>query len=274
MLLRLGSSSVEFNMWNPVYAVTPFILLSVSIPLAIFAVLTTSIAVSLLSFRALAVYCRLAIAIVGAWVSPSPSKPVLLRGSSLLPSSARQSPTGQLQHHRRTSTASTASSQDTALYSAHTSRLLKYKNNSLTALIGTSELTRDFEGVGGWRVPGDDDEEALWMGINSRLQLPAETPTRRHARSLTGGASPGQRWSAGSEAFRMSPVQSRARTPVRFVIDDESSYFPMQSASNSRRASVGSDHTKHHSRRKSGSGGSMSSNTSGGLTTLVKEAGT
>jgi hypothetical protein len=273
MMLRLGSSSVELSMWNPVYAITPFILLSVSVPLAFFAVVTTSIAVSLLSFRALAVYCRLAIAIIGAWLSPSTSKPVPRRRSPLIPSSARQSPTRQRQHHRRTSTASTTSSQDTALYSAHTSRILKHKNNSLTALIGTSELTRDFEGVGGWRVPGDDDEEALWMGINSRLRLPAETPTRRHARSLTGGASPGQRWSAGSEAFRMSPVQSRARTPVRFAVDDESGYFPMQPTSNSRRTSVGSDTAKQHNRRKSGSGGSMSSTASSGLPIAVKETG-
>lgn len=271
MLLRLGSTSVELNMWNPVYAITPFILLSFSIPLAIFAVVTTSIAISLLSFRALAVYCRLAIAIVGAWLSPSPTKPMPLRRSPYMPSSARPSPTRQ--RHRRTSTASTTSSQDTGINSAHTSRLLKHKNNSLTALIGTSELTRDFEGVGGWRVPGDDDEEALWMGINSRLQLPAETPTRRHARSLTGGAIPAQRWSAGSEAFRMSPVQSRARTPVRFAIDDESGYFPMQPTSNNRRSSVGSDSAKQHKRRKSGSGGSMSSTASGGLTTAAKEAG-
>jgi len=237
-------------MWNPVYALTPLILLFVSIPLAIFAVVTTSVAISLLSLRALAVYCRLAVAIVGAWLSPSPPKPMPLRRSSLMPSSARQSPTRQ--RHRRASTASTTSSQDTGIHSAHTSRLLKHKNNSLTALIGTSELTRDF----------DDDEEALWMGINSRLQLPAETPTRRHARSLTGGVSPGQRWSAGSEAFRMSPVQSRARTPVRFAIEDESGYFPMQPVSANRRSSVGSDSIKHHKRRKSGSGGSMSSTTS------------
>jgi len=267
MFLRLGSSSLELSLWNPVYAVTPFILLSVSIPLAFFAVVTTSIAASLLSFRALTVYCRLAIAIIGAWLSPSASKPVPLR-APLIPSSARHSPTGQ--RHRRTSTASTTSSQDAALHSAHTSRLLKHKNNSLTALIGTSELTRDFEGVGGWRVPGDDDEEALWMGINSRLQLPAETPTRRHARSLTGGASPGQRWSAGSEAFRMSPVQSRARTPVRSAVEDGSGYFPVQPTSNSRRGSA-SESAKQHNRRKSGSGSSMSS-TASGLAITMKDA--
>jgi len=269
MFLRLGSSSLELSLWNPVYAVTPFILLSVSIPLAFFAVVTTSIAVSLHSFRAITVYCRLSIAIIGAWLSPSASNPVPLR-APLMPSSARHSPTGQ--RHRRASTASTTSSQDAALHSAHTSRLLKHKNNSLTALIGTSELTRDFEGVGGWRVPGDDDEEALWMGINSRLQLPAETPTRRHPRSLTGGASPGQRWSAGSEAFRMSPVQSRARTPVRSAVEDGSGYFPVQPTSNSRRGSAGSESAKQHNRRKSGSGSSMSS-TASGLAITMKEAG-
>lgn len=121
-------------------------------------------------------------------------------------------------------------------------------------------------------MPGDDDEEALWMGINSRLQLPAETPTRRHPRSLTGGASPGQRWSAGSEAFRMSPVQSRARTPVRSAVEDGSGYFPVQPTSNSRRGSAGSESAKQHNRRKSGSGSSMSS-TASGLAITMKEAG-
>ena len=273
MLLRLGSSSVELSMWNPIYAIAPFVLLSISIPLAVFGVITTSIAITLLSFRALVVYCHLALAIIGAWLSPSPSKHFLPRRSRVLPASARHSPTGLRQYPRRTSIASTASSQDTPVTSAHTSRLLKHKNYSLTALIGTSELTRDFEGVGGWRVPGDDDEEALWMGINSRLELPAEAPTRRHGRSLTGGASPSQRWSIGPETLRMSPVQSRARTPVRFVVDEDYGYFPEQSTSGNRRFSHGSEPFKQHKRRKSRSGSSSSSNTSAGLTMAVKQPG-
>lgn len=273
MLLRLGSSSVDLNMWSPVYAVAPFLLLFVSIPLAFFALITTSVAVTLLSFRALVVYFHLAIAIVGAWLSLSPSNHSLPRRSRLVPTSVRSSPTGARQRSRRTSIASTASSLDSPAFSAPPPNFLKYKNNSLTTLIGTSELTRDFEGVGGWRVPGDDDEEALWMGINSRLELPAEIPTRRHRRSITGTTSPGNRLSAGSEILRMSPVQSRARTPVRFVPDDEYGYFPQQPASNNRRLSYSSETPKQHPRRKSASGSSTSSNASAGLAMAIKHVG-
>ena len=265
-MLRLGSSSVTFNMWSPVYFVALLVLVGISIPLAILAVFTTSIAILFLSFRALQVYFDLAIAVISAWLAPSPKYTPSHRSS--LASSARQSPN---RHRQRSSTVSTASSHDTTAPSMHTSRLLKHKNNSLSALIGTGELTRDYEGVGGWRVAGDDDEEALWMGINSRLQLPAESP-RRHKRSATGGASPSQRWSASSEALRMSPVQSRSRTPVRFVMDDESGYFPPQYTASGRRLSASSN-TKQHRRRKSGSStSSTSSNGSVGLTMAVKGA--
>lgn len=274
MLLRLGSLSFELSLWSPIYAVAPFVLLSISIPLAFFALVTTSIAIALLSLRALAVYFRLAIAIVGAWLSPSPpSKYSPPRRSRPVPASARHSPKSVHQRSRRTSITGTASIQGPAVYSAQSPNFLQRKNNSLTALIGTSELTRDFEGVGGWRVTGDDDEEALWMGINSRLELPAETPTRRRRLSHTGAASPGQRVSVGSEILRMSPVQSRSRTPVRFVHDDEYGYFPQQPIPNNTRFSHSPDIAHERKRRKSTSNSSTSSNTSTGLTIATKHAG-
>jgi hypothetical protein len=274
MLLRLGSLSLELNMWSPVYAVAPFVLLSISIPLAFFALVTTSIAITLLSFRALVVYVHLAIAIVGAWLSPSPPpKNSLPRRSHAVPASARHSPTGVRQRSRRTSIAGATSSQDALAYTTQKSNFLQRKNNSLTALIGTSELTRDFEGVGGWRMAGDDDEEALWMGINSRLELPAEIPIRRRRLSFTGATSPGQRLSVGSEILRMSPVQSRSRTPVRFAPDDEYGYFPQQPIPANRRLSNSSEIAKQHKRRKSASGSSTSSNTSAGLAIAIKHPG-
>lgn len=117
---------------------------------------------------------------------------------------------------------------------------------------------RDFEGVGGWRYYEGEDEEAIWMGINKRLELPlALPPGRRHQRRHTGDEN---RWSgSGSpEALRMSPLQSRMRTPQRTpqrtVEDGEGEgYFPLQpvlrplstameplslSSQHSRRASV------------------------------------
>lgn len=46
--------------------------------------------------------------------------------------------------------------------------------------------------MGGWRVNDDDEEEDfLWTGMNSRLELPAEEKKghrRHHQRSLTGGS--------------------------------------------------------------------------------------
>lgn len=46
--------------------------------------------------------------------------------------------------------------------------------------------------MGGWRVNDDDEEEdVLWTGMNSRLELPAEEMKghrRHHQRSFTGGS--------------------------------------------------------------------------------------
>ncbi|CAO2653810.1 Nn.00g032210.m01.CDS01 [Neocucurbitaria sp. VM-36] len=269
MLLRVGSLSVEFNVWNPLYAVAPFVVFVVSIPLAIFAIMTTSLAVALLSCRALVVYFQLGVALASAWLLPA-----LPKSSSRVTSSHRPSSSGQSsptrQRNRRSSAVSTTSQDSATVAPAPHASRLHNKSGSFSSLIGTSEITRDFEGVGGWRVAGDEDEEALWMGINSRLQLPADAPTRRHKRSLTGGASPSQRWTWSPEAFRMSPVQSRVRTPVRFAIDDENDYFPPQSMPGMRPISSASEPTKHH-RRKSGSGSSASSTS--GMMMAVKEAG-
>jgi hypothetical protein len=137
-------------------------------------------------------------------------------------------------------------------------------------LFRTNESTRDYESVGGWRAPGDDDEEALWQGINSRLQLPADISSRRHQRGLASSVSPGQRLSWSPEISRMSPVHSRARTPVRFAPEDEEDYFPPQPSTGVRRLSNTSETSKKHKRRKSGS---SSSSTSSGLMMATKEAG-
>ncbi|OAL47412.1 hypothetical protein IQ07DRAFT_515588, partial [Pyrenochaeta sp. DS3sAY3a] len=256
MSFLLRSLRIEFEIWNPLYALAPLMLLVVAIPLAIFATITTSLAVALLSLRAFVVYIQLALALIKAWISPpakiSPPKRRRKSGTA----SQRSSPT---RSRNRRSSGSTIALQDTAAPITHSSRL-HGKAGSFTALVSTSELTRDFEGVGGWRVSGNDNEEALWMGMNSRLELPGAQPSpRRHRRSLTGGATPSQPYPFAPEDLRMSPVQSRARTPVRFVLDDDFDYFPPQTTPKARKLSISSDASKHHTRRKSGSGSSTSS---------------
>ena len=64
--------------------------------------------------------------------------------------------------------------------------------------------------MGGWRVPGTEDEDALWTSMNSRLELPAMVDGRRHFhhRSRTSGS-----LTAVSLSLK-SPIQSRARTPA------------------------------------------------------------
>lgn len=266
MLVGTGRSSIELNMWNPVYALAPFVLVVVSIPLAIGATITTSFAVTLLACRAAVVYVQLTVALIGAWVDPRASK---LSIESVYPpptpSPEGKSPTRQRHLHGNISS---TSSQETIVPAV---RALQTTHNSLPFKVSvvTNEVARDFEGVGGWRTPGDDDEEALWMNMNSRLELPREAP-RRHQRSLTGGSSPNHRRSWSPESLRMSPVQSRARTPVRFAVD-EGDYFPPQTRTNIRRGSNASESSKGHKRRKSES--SSGSSTSLGIMIAVKEAG-
>lgn len=248
MRLRVpySSTSIELNMWNPLYPLAPIALLLFSIPLAMFAAVTTGIALTILFLRASVVYVQLAAALVGAWISPTPPLQTSTMPSKHSPK--RTSPRSQ--RHRRSTTASAASSQETIR-----GRPPFDSSESFTALIGTTDMTRDFEGVGGWRVAGDDEEEALWMGLNSRFAPPAESPVRHHRRSQTGGPAPGHRPTWSSEATRTSPVQSRSRTPVRFVDDDED-YFPAQPMPTLRPLSSVSDLGKHHGRAKSCGGGS------------------
>ncbi|KAF9693374.1 hypothetical protein EKO04_008572 [Ascochyta lentis] len=268
MLFRLGSMSIELNPWNPLYAAAPFITVLVSIPLAIFAVLTTSIALSLLAFRSFVVYTQLGTALLGAWISPVPPKPVAPQHQ---PRSPERTSPPRTRNGRSASNASGTSSRNNTVPVSR----LGPKSQSFTALLGGGELTRDYEGVGGWRDTGNEDEEALWMGINLRLQLPAASPARRHQRRHTGGQSPQQRWSRSPEAFRMSPVQSRARTPNRAVGSAEhvnGDYFLIQPMNNTRPISTVSDPSKRHNRRLSGSASSISSVASG-MMAAVEEVG-
>lgn len=166
------------NIFNPMCLLGPPLLLLVSIPLAIFATVTTTIAITALTIRVSIVYFELGVALIHAYLLPPPHKS--------LPS--RSSPKRAFPPQPRTRRSSIASAT-----SLDVPQRIHRKSDSLVSLIGTSDVTRDFEGVGGWRVTGGDDEEALWMGINSRLELPTARPKRRHQRSLTGG-SQSQRW--------------------------------------------------------------------------------
>jgi len=195
--------------FNPLYLLVPPSLILVSIPLAIFATFTTCLAFALLLIRVSIVYFELGIALLRSWLVADTTKP-RVRG----PSSHTQSP--RPHRRRRSSVLSSPSSQEF--------RRPPLKSDSYVTLLGAGAPDRDYEGVGGWRVEGQEPEEAIWIGMNSRLELPlVGGGQRRHQRSLTGGS---QKWTWSPEALKMSPVQSRARTPsVEQVVEE---YFGLQ----------------------------------------------
>lgn len=218
--------------FNPLYLLAPPALILVSIPLAVFAAFTSCIAFTLLLIRVSIVYFELGFALLRSWLISDSTK-----AASKEHYSHAQSP----QRRRRSSVLSSPSSQEF--------RGPPLKSDSYVTLLGAGAPDRDYEGVGGWRVEGDEPEEALWIGMNSRLELPLSGGgQRRHQRSLTGSS---QRWTWSPEALKMSPVQSRARTPS--IDQPTEGYFGLQP--HGRQA--GDPHATKESdkiRRKSSSG--------------------
>ncbi|KAF2196050.1 hypothetical protein GQ43DRAFT_356385, partial [Delitschia confertaspora ATCC 74209] len=172
-------------MLSPLYFIGPLLLLLISIPLAFSAIVTTFLALFILIVRASIVYFELGVALLNSWLLGRPS--AYARKRALPPfsrsSSGRASPTQTRIQRNNSITSTTSSHGPTAMTQ------LNNKSGSFASLIFSGEPNRDFEGVGGWRVFGEDNEEAIWIGMNSRLELPTVIPPRKrnHKRSLTGG---------------------------------------------------------------------------------------
>ena len=187
-------------MSSVLYALASPILLFISIPLVLFAAITTSLAFSTLFFRALIVYLELAAALIQNQLahqitSPKNSSPV--RSATHVAdekTACRKS--------RRGSTGSGSSNGGSVTP--------KVPESSGFGIYSGGGAARDFEGVGGWRIPGSDDEDEFWTPMNTRLELPAigEGRRRNHRRSKT----------SGSLTTLPLPAKSsgiwRARTPI------------------------------------------------------------
>ena len=163
------------------------ILLFVSIPLSLFAALTTTLAFSTLFLRALLVYAELgAVLVQNQFINQRANEKNLAferaTAAATEGRSASRSSAG--------SGSTTPSAPDTGL-----------------GIYSGSGVERDFEGVGGWRT---EDEDAIWMSLNSRLELPGmvDAPRRNHHRSRTSGSL------ATVSLPLKSPVRSGARTPI------------------------------------------------------------
>ncbi|KAM0257536.1 hypothetical protein ACHAQJ_004350 [Trichoderma viride] len=239
---------------NPLYAcVVPFLLIT-TIPLAIFAGITTTFAFSMLIFRVFVVYLDIALSLVSQSLAHlTESSSGFLIGSSKthnhLPSTSSSSI-----HSRANSVSPSASSSallkrhrrrrpSSSVYSAGTATPASDIGLGLIPSVGAE---RDFEGIGGWRLGDDADDDESWTTINSRSELPDRLHDRNHRRTLSGG--PTTTSTAAEGGFLMmkgrarspdkrpmatpSPNSSRARAPSAAPrLGQNDGYFPMMMSS-------------------------------------------
>lgn len=201
---------------NPVYGLIVPFLFVVTIPLAIFAGITTTLAFSVLMFRVAVVYIDIAVNMVPQYVtgrrmfpfargyttsllsgaaavsSIPPPSPVDSRAGSGRSSPSPTAPTSRtpVRHHRRrrTSGASFASVGTVTPVEDGGGPLLGGSMRNSFMVMPSIGMDRDFEGVGGWRLNGrNPDDDAAWAQLNSRLELPVDHQRRHHHRSPSGG---------------------------------------------------------------------------------------
>jgi len=215
---------------NPVHPLIFCFLFVFTIPLAIFATITTIFAFSILLFRVVIIYIELAVAVIPCYAFGSQTiiAPVQARESNSL--SVQLSPTWR--RRRRSSSSSSTMSAASLTPIADGDFLLSQS-------VGPA---RDFEGVGGWRIGGPSDDELSWTNINSRLVLPADH-VRRHQRSLTSGSVPLSSRSYRNPSPEAVMNTSRARTPpnMGFATDG---YSPLMTLKKRTPSTVSSESLK------------------------------
>lgn len=206
------------------------VILALSIPLTTFAVFTTLLALATLLFRVSIVYCELAFAIVQSAIYPlsDPMDPTGKPPESITNGANSSRP--RLRRHRRTSSSASASSLS-ALQTPGTNGMgisgLGSRQHSLASLVGGAggqATPRDYESVGGWRLTSDNaEDEALWTGINSRLELPALTlPSPSAGRYAAAAAN--RRGSAYAKG-QGSPTEAQRRRRWRGGAESPEGYF-------------------------------------------------
>ncbi|KAJ4390582.1 hypothetical protein N0V93_004178 [Gnomoniopsis smithogilvyi] len=225
---------------NPVYGLIVPFLFVVTIPLAILAGVTTTLAFTVLMFRVAVVYLDIAVNMVPQYVTgrrifPFPGRYM----SSLLnaavsnlppptaspvdsrPTSGQSTPSPTtttsrapvVRHHRRRRTSGASFNSVGSITPIDDGAAgIGSKRNSFM-LIPSIGMDRDFEGVGGWRLNGRNpaDDEA-WAQLNSRLELPLDQQRRHHRRSPSGGGAITPRGSTGGDYLMMkSPRATRSK---------------------------------------------------------------
>ncbi|KAG5952856.1 hypothetical protein E4U53_007725 [Claviceps sorghi] len=241
---------------NPVYAfVVPFLFV-VTVPLALLAGVTTTIAFALLICRVVIVYLDVALSFIPQALATFKSQQRYIHLRDQLPATSANSPASSVGDGSGASSIYHQSLFQRRRRRRPSSIVSFLSSNGTTTPVGDFGLglvpsvgpERDFEGIGGWRV-GDDDD--LWTTINSRMELPDRGFVRNHYRTASGGGAttPGgdggvlmmktRRRSPEARAVAMtasSPNSSRTRTPSlsrfqnRTTMGNPDSYFALNSS--------------------------------------------
>ncbi|KAK5653876.1 hypothetical protein OQA88_7800 [Cercophora sp. LCS_1] len=198
---------------NPVHGLVVPFLCVFTVPLAIFAGITSALAFSVLMFRVAAVYVDIALGMIPQYFtgrsksqmlpdefhrrrqSRDGFKTPISPAGSVGSSSDYSTPTGASPFRHGSGYKSPATRRRKSSYGfgaalRHSSRSSQVSLGSRgtitpinedevaeineTFVTPSSGMDRDFEGVGGWRLD-DQDDDGNWTNINSRLELPVET---------------------------------------------------------------------------------------------------
>lgn len=165
-------------------------ILTLSIPLAFLAVITSGVAFLALFVRVMLVYIDLAAVLIRSYLFVrAPPKPRHRRRKSSGNLHATQQQ--QQQRRRRHRSISQTSSLEQSVSKGDGGEGDPPTTTTASGHLERPGSVRDFEGVGGWRFPGSEEDETQWTLLNSRLELPAASERkRRHRRSLTSSSVP------------------------------------------------------------------------------------
>lgn len=280
---RYSDMSVPMALINPVHGlVVPFLCLF-TIPLAIFAGITTTLAFAILMFRVAVVYLDIALSMIPQYFrggskslihdTPSsshyrrpggatsiamisPPESISDDGGHRTPSpitafppvqSGTYTPTGGYRSpfRRRSSygfsTAARHSRRSSQVSLASLGTITPIHEDCVTSAVGnhpesgfapSAGIDRDFEGIGGWRLD-DQDDDADWTNINSRLELPLERSSfsaGRHRRSQSAGpTTPGDATWSMVKATSNSSSLSAEKEPMNFASPNSSRHRSSQS---------------------------------------------